>query len=134
MYYKGRNMNLRLLALSLIVVLLAACGDSGAPAEGFGTIAGKVSIGPLCPVEPCPGPTPDVYSSRSLLLRAKESPELQVPLSTDGTFSATVPAGVYEVTLSDCTFLGCQHALPRTVVVKAGEESLIDIEIDTGIR
>ena len=124
-----------------IAVLTAACGDDSQTstpplpdrAEGF--LSGQVTIGPLCPVEPCPSPVVDPYSSRALVITS-EAPisEVTVPLRQDGSFSAVVPALTYEVNLTDCDFLGCSQALPIIVIVEPGETTTITIDIDTGIR
>ena len=99
-----------------------------------GTLTGQVRIGPLCPVEPCPVPTPNVYSSRKLLLRREDGQPAEIPLRSDGAFRAEVAAGVYEVRLSDCTYLGCRGAFPKTVTVEPGKVTTLEIDIDTGIR
>ena len=45
-----------------------------------------------------------------------------------------VPAGNYELTISNCDFMGCQYVLPKTVRIDAGRTTNLDIDIDTGIR
>lgn len=100
----------------------------------YGTLEGVVRVGPLCPVEPCPQPTPDVYSSRSLVLARKEGSQIKVTLASDGTFRADVPATEYEVNLTDCTYLGCRYALPKHVTVAPRSVTELVIDIDTGIR
>lgn len=104
------------------------------PQGEMGVLYGQVRIGPLCPVEPCPAPTPDVYSSRALVLESETGERLEVPLTPDGWFKVQVKAGVYVVTLTDCNFLGCRTALPRKVQVAANEVTTLEIDIDTGIR
>ena len=100
----------------------------------MGVLYGQVRIGPLCPVEPCPNPTPDVYSSRSLILETEAGKSVEVPLMQDGWFKAPVAVGVYIVTLTNCDFLGCKTALPRKVEVVADGVTILEIDIDTGIR
>ncbi|MBI2916385.1 MAG: hypothetical protein HYY01_00170 [Chloroflexi bacterium] len=104
------------------------------PPPGQGNIYGQVRIGPLCPVEPCPNPTPDVYSSRALVLQGEASEPIYVKLNPDGSFKALVKGGAYTVSLTDCTFLGCRGTLPKKVSVVANEAVLLEIDIDTGIR
>lgn len=99
-----------------------------------GTLSGKVRIGPLCPHEPCPNPTPDIYSSRELILHSKVGEPIHVKLNPDGTFRAIVNAGTYRVDLTNCVFLGCKFALPQTVTIKPGQTTTLTIKIDTGIR
>ena len=106
----------------------------GAAQPSLGFLAGQVNVGPLCPVEPCPRPTPDVYSSRKLVLTPLVGSVIYVSLNTDGRFQAEVPATSYSVDLTDCIFLGCKRELPKQVTVKAGQVTKLDINIDTGIR
>ncbi len=117
-------------------------GDDGS--EDFkttGTLTGKVSIGPLCPVEPCPPGAypPNPYLSRELIFTPKGGGRpadlpFYAKLQADGSFEAELPAGKYEVTLSDCNFLGCNYALPKNVNIEANKTTEMDIDIDTGIR
>jgi len=99
-----------------------------------GTISGEVIIGPLCPVEPCKNPDPDIYISRQLILQPGFGNTIHVPLNPDGSFQATVNAGTYTMNLIDCTFLGCKRSLPITVTIIPNKITTIDINIDTGIR
>jgi hypothetical protein len=99
-----------------------------------GVLVGRVSIGPLCPVEPCPGPTPDVYSSREIVLQPQSGEPIRLSLNADGSFEAQVKSGVYTLDLTDCSFLGCPRELPRTVTIVPGNTTEIMIDIDTGIR
>ncbi|PKB71255.1 MAG: hypothetical protein BZY87_06475 [SAR202 cluster bacterium Io17-Chloro-G6] len=99
-----------------------------------GVLAGSVTIGPLCPVEPCARGDGDTYASRELQIQSEFASGILVPLEPDGTFRALLPAGKYVVTLSNCEFLGCSGSLPVTIVIKDGETSDLRINIDTGIR
>jgi hypothetical protein len=115
------------------MLALAACGGGTPAPERTGTLEGRVSIGPLCPVEPCANAV-NPYQGRSLELRGAYQPLRLVALADDGTFSAQVPAGLYTVGLTDCGFLGCGQALPVRVEVRAGETATLTVDIDTGIR
>ena len=99
-----------------------------------GEITGRVSIGPLCPIEPCPGSPANPYISRSLVLKPSFGQSVYLKLADDGSFSASIPAGAYSASITDCQFLGCQYALPKSVKINRGETSELLIEIDTGIR
>lgn len=109
--------------------------------ETSGIVKGSVSIGPLCPVEregfSC-GPD-DVYLSRTIVMTPKGGgrpvdAHFYIQLNADGTFEERIPEGEYEVTLTDCGFMGCQYELPKTVRVLANQMLLLTIDIDTGIR
>lgn len=111
------------------------CEFSPCPNAKTGTLKGKVSIGPLCPVEPCPGTVPNPYISRTIILQ-KQNGQFFPPifLQEDGSFETEIAVGTYILNLSDCSFLGCNYSLPKTVVIMEGKTTEINIEIDTGIR
>ena len=112
----------------------AACPVT--PAQG--TISGKISIGPLCPVEPCYSyHNANVYLGRSIILNSQTktyAAPIYIPLNADGSFRLQVPADTYIVNLNPCYELGCRTAFPRTALVTANTESVLNISIDTGIR
>jgi hypothetical protein len=128
--------NLTLISqLQTVVIALV----QGTQTSGQGTISGKVTIGPLCPVEPCPDPIPDIYTSRQLILQPlvlqpDSGNPMYIQLNPDGSFQATVNAGIYTVNLTNCTFLGCKYILPKIVAVRPNETTTVNIDIDTGIR
>lgn len=111
-----------------------------------GTVSGRVSIGPFCPVEMfppmpmCDGP-PGTYSSRQLVF-SQMVPQgtlafprpIGVQLNADGSYSTSLFAGRYSVTLTNCTFLGCGRTFPTNVTVKPGATTTLNINVDTGIR
>lgn len=99
----------------------------------FGILSGKVTISPLCPVEPCtPGVNP--FSTRDLLLHPSSGETIYVGLNDNGEFSVSVPEGEYLVELTDCDYLGCLMALPVETTVLPNETTALNIDIDTGIR
>lgn len=119
------------LGIAGLALLLAACsGDATTtPAPDR-----RVAIGPLCPVEPCPGPMQDPYSSWQLITQPEAAEALRLAFASDSSFDAAVPAGVYTVDLSDCVFLGCDRVLPKEAVAEAGKPATLAIDIDTVIR
>lgn len=121
-------------ALSIAGAMAVIALMRGTQRPEQGTISGKVTIGPLCPVEPCPDPSPDIYASRQLVLQPRSGSPTYVQLNSDGSFQATINAGTYTVNLTNCTFLGCEYSLPKTIIVEPNEITVIDINIDTGIR
>ena len=123
----------------LLVTVACTAGGGTTPtpvidADVRGVLAGSVTIGPLCPIEPCPGSSGEVYSSRELVLQQPGGVLLQVPLRSDGTFEGIVPIGTYAIHLDRCEYLGCQGTFPVSVEIRDGETSTLNIDIDTGIR
>jgi hypothetical protein len=86
---------------------------------GLGVITGKVTI-VLCP-EPAVvnatscQVTPDMYSTRQLVLTASGGGVVDIPLNSDGTFTTQVPPGSYQVSISNCNFLGCNLPTPSSI-------------------
>jgi hypothetical protein len=127
----------------LVVILVAivyVTFDSGLPAETgnkTGTLTGKVSIGPLCPVEPCTIP-----HDRLVAAYAAHPITISTP---DGIVVTTVtadPESGYTVALKPGTYvvaipkqgIGGSPELPATVTIRSGETVVLNISIDTGIR
>ena len=122
---------------SVTVILLVILGVAVVSNRGqTGVVEGKVSIGPFSPVEPSTGPVVPLgtYSSRSIILEPLLGKTIFIPLNETGFFRAEVKAGSYQATISNCVFLGCDSSLPVKVVIKAGETTVLSIDIDTGIR
>lgn len=125
------------LVASFAVLAVTACGGYGddptpTPA-GKGTLSGTVSIGPLCPVEPCQDPV-NPYPGLKVVLTRDGEEAAMIDVQEDGTFSGQVPAGEFQLTVEPCQWLGCMNALPVQVRVRDGEVSSVAVVIDTGIR
>jgi hypothetical protein len=126
--------------LMLVIITLAACSlNCGCLSAntGTGTLTGNVSIGPLCPVEPC-------TVSHDRLIAAYAARPISIS-STGGTVVALVtadPETGYTIALKPGTYIvdiphqgvGGSRELPRTVTIRSGETVRLDISIDTGIR
>lgn len=58
------------------------------------------------------------------------------PLSPSGHYSALLVPGTYTITglYPSCPWLGCSQAFPKMVTVQGGLQTVLDIQIDTGIR
>jgi hypothetical protein len=103
-----------------------------------GTLMGKVTIGPLCPVEPCPQSVPNPYLARKVVIQPTKGhitgKEIFIALDASGGFELKgVPAGAYQLTITDCDYIGCSSVLPKTVVIETDKTTRADINIDTGI-
>ncbi len=127
----------------LIVIILVAFGLSfyysqqqNAP---MGVLEGKVSVGPICPVEqvnlPCPVP-PSVYTSRELIVYQADgqTPVARQNFSEQGTYHFDLTPGTYIVDISHTGGFGSSKDLPQGVTIKANQTTEFDFSIDTGIR
>lgn len=57
-----------------------------------------------------------------------------VVTSVDGSFAISVPPGTYRVTMEPYPSMGAAMGLPATVTVVAGQQTRLDIHLDTGLR
>ena len=134
-----------LLALLAIAIVVGVTGVSflvyvgTQPSPGNGTVHGVIVAGPATPI--CKvgqnfkvnmqGYTLAFVVHCSVGLCALRQ---TVSLATDGSFSVSIPAGVYDISIPNCPWLGCGHTFPITVSVGAGQSVNINADIDTGIR
>src|SRR5688500_3334672 len=94
---------LKLFPIFFVFLLFGNC-DSGPTEvdEAPGTLEGKVTIGPICPVEreglPCPVP-PEAYAARKILILDSPSRRLieTVSIGSDGRYQVTLQPGLYIV-------------------------------------
>ncbi len=130
--------------IALLMLILATAVYIYTPnggQAGTGTLTGKVTVGPLTPVERVgvtPVPDPAVFTSRKLLLYGADGETLieEIPIQAAGYY------GTYNVTLRPGTYVlgypkqgvGGARGLPATVVIETGKITTLDVDIDTGIR
>lgn len=124
-----------LLAVIIMGLLLAGCAGGAVEA---GTLGGRVTIGPIWPVEPPEGNPPipcEVYEARKIMVYDKNGNRLieQVDIDCNGNYSVELNPGIYTV---DINRLGIDHSgeVPKQIEIRPGETSELDIDIDTGIR
>ncbi len=131
--------------LSGLIVFLffgLSCNQQQMDDSETGFLSGKVSIGPLCPVEtdpPDPGclPTEETYKAWPVGVFSVDGKQLVVQLQPqlDGTYEVAVPDGKYMIDLEDRHFSGVGGSnLPTFVEINAADTTRLDINIDTGIR
>ena len=57
-----------------------------------------------------------------------------VVTGADGSFAIQLPPGTYRVTLEARPGMGVAKGLRATVTVAAGQQTRVDIHLDTGLR
>jgi hypothetical protein len=133
-----------LIIVLLIIVTVAAAivlisTNSAAPDSGGdpGTLTGTVTIGPLCPVEPCTV-TPDrlaaSYAARTIVISMPGGAVIAEAVPDPYTgYSFVLKPGTYVV---DIRHQGIDRSqeLPKTFTIHAGETIRLDVSIDTGLR
>jgi hypothetical protein len=111
--------------------------DCGAAVD-LGSISGKVTVGPICPVErvdnPCVAP-PEAYTSREVIVYLTDGKTVvaRKHFNADGTYSFNLKSGNYILGIPQ-TGIGGGSELPHAFTVKAGDLIRFDFSIDTGIR
>ena len=98
-----------------------------------------MTIGPLVPVvregEPEPTPAPEVYASRQIVIYAEDghTEVARVQIDPRGDYRVELAVGTYVV---DINYVGIDTAkeLPKSVQIRAGKITRLDVDIDTGIR
>lgn len=127
------------LTLALAASVLAGCGDqdAGTP-QGESGVAGRVHLGPQCPVETEDDPCADEPAAGVGVTVAKQLPgdayaggEVVARTTTDadGSYRVAVAPGEYVVTAD--AGLSCELMDAR---VAPGAYTKVDIPCDTGIR
>ena len=123
--------------IAVIIACLSALSCSSSSAD-TGLLHGKVSIGPLVPVEeegvtyevPCA-----VYEARKILIYRQNGKDLveEVTIDCDGHYRTELKPGFYVV---DINHIGIDFssAVPSGVEILSQLTTRLDIDIDTGIR
>ncbi|MBA3788981.1 hypothetical protein H0X32_01125 [Patescibacteria group bacterium] len=106
--------------------------------QGTGTLEGRMTIGPVCPVEqaghPCT-PTPEMYAAHPVSVYSSDRARLITTLTPDanGNFSAALPVGKYVVDVQRQP-IGGARGVPATISISKDQTTPVSIDIDTGIR
>ena len=140
----------KIITILFICFLIApqSCSRSGpnpGPTETpdialFGYLEGTVTIGPLCPLEPCDISDTDkdnVYKERSLLVYNEGKRNLleTVQLDRTGVFRVPLRTGKYVLELKTSNKIDrSDPPMPYNFDVMANQITSLDFKIDTGIR
>lgn len=101
-----------------------------------GYVAGSVTIGPFCPVEregvPCEVPA-EAYTSRSVIVYESNGTTIRekVNLDAKGDYNIPIGPGNYFIQIAPAG-IGPGEKKPATV--KSFETTMVNFDIDTGIR
>lgn len=130
------NSVLRLIIILSCFISLASCNPG--PQE-VGVLEGHVTLGPLEPAmregEESPTPAPEVYASREIIVYQSDgkSEFTRLAIGPDGEYSAELPVGMYVIDIHRFGMDSAPH-LPMEIEIVSGEKTIVDIDIDTGIR
>jgi hypothetical protein len=122
----------------LILIFVMGCDK---PKENTGYLSGVISIGPICPVEkipPDPGclPTAETYKAYPVTVYSSDGKNqiTQLHPSLDGSYTSEIPAGRYLVVLEKPQNNIGGSNLPASVSINSKDTTLLNVNIDTGIR
>jgi hypothetical protein len=136
----GRALFIMVLVIVTIAIAVALNGGGipAGPAGANATLTGNVSIGPLCPVEPCTIPRDQllaVYTARPISIAVPGGPIIaSVVADPDTGYTVSLKPGTYTVVDIRHQGIGGSRDLPRVVTLRSGETVWLNISIDTGIR
>jgi hypothetical protein len=126
-----------LVGVTIAVAIVLNGGGSAGAGSANGTLAGNVSIGPLCPVEPCRVQSDQLaaaYAVRPVVIKtAGGTPVASVTADPVTGYSVSLRPGTYIVDVAHQQ-IGGSRELPRTVTIRSNETVRLDISVDTGIR
>jgi hypothetical protein len=138
-------MKMRKIYVSLIIVFLTGflfiSGCSKKINQGTGSLEGVISIGPICPVEtdpPQPGclPTADTYKAYPVSIWTSNGRKkvAQINPALDGSYKIELENGDYLVILENGQNRPGGSSLPVEVSIIPQNNTILNIDIDTGIR
>jgi hypothetical protein len=121
------------------LILISGCDKQKDLNPGW--LVGTISIGPICPVEKIPPdpaclPTAETYKAYPVNIYTSDGKIkiIQLSPSLDGSFSTELPPGNYLAILETANkYIGSSN-LPAEVSIVSHENTLLSINIDTGIR
>ena len=121
--------NIAFLALAIILFGCAAQAQKG-------TLEGMITIGPLCPVEPCHLTQEQIdqaYTSRSIIIYASDRTTIsrQMSIPAGGNYSIPLNQGTYFVTIRPG---GIGDYPFQEIIVYSNQTTRLDLDVDTGIR
>lgn len=106
-----------------------------------GILEGIISIGPICPVEtdpPDPGclPTAETYKAYPVSIWTSNGRReiARINPALDGSYKTELTPGNYLVTLGTASKGIGSSNLPAEVKITSLHETILNIDIDTGIR
>ncbi len=123
----------------LLSLFFSGCEDQISQEAGF--LEGVISIGPICPAEtdpPDPGclPTAETYKAYPVSIWTANARRkiTQINPALDGSYKTELNPGAYLVILGTASNRIGSSNLPVEVTITSQEKTVLNIDIDTGIR
>ena len=125
--------------LLIAFFLITGCDKKKTADTGF--LEGKISIGPICPVETIPPdprclPTAETYKAYPVTVWTSNGKTkiLQLMPALDGSYQVELMSGNYLVVLDAKQGGPGGSNLPVEITISPAEKTILNINIDTGIR
>jgi hypothetical protein len=125
----------------IFLTILFAAGCSTSTHKESGYLEGVISIGPICPVERIPPdpaclPTAETYKAYPVSIFSSDGKKKisRLDPSSDGSYFCELPSGNYQVILEKVQVSVGGSNLPVKISINPLEKTLLNIDIDTGIR
>jgi len=137
---KKRSFNV-IFRIAFLTGLLFITGCDKLRTQETGFLEGVISIGPICPVErvpPDPGclPTAETYKSYPVSIMTSDGRKkiAQINPALDGSFTMELVSGNYLIILENGQNRIGSSNLPVEISITPQNKTLLNIDIDTGIR
>ena len=116
-----------------MVLTFVSCAAAATPqTTPPGTVTGRVTAGPTCPVERVGHPCPPAPVSAVVQARANDRVRASTHTDSHGRYTLQLPAGAYMlVAVTKQQFPRCT---PTNAKVRSGQVTRAPITCDTGIR
>lgn len=123
----------------ICLTFFSGCDNKKPLNPGF--LKGTISIGPICPVETIPPspacqPTAETYKAYPVGVYSPDGSRkiAQLSPSLDGSYIIELPSGSYKLVLETAKKGVGGSNLPAEVSIMAEDDTVFNINIDTGIR
>ena len=129
----------KVLTIFLVIILFTSCEKKIVQVEGY--LKGKISIGPICPVETsaldsaCMA-TAETYKTYPVSVFTNDGLNkiTQISPELNGSFMIYLYPGNYILKLEAIAPHAGGSNLPMKVIINSQDTTSINIDIDTGIR
>jgi hypothetical protein len=138
---KSRNIILFKIALIFLSQISIACSQQQILTADSGILKGKISIGPICPVETVPllpqcMPTAETYKAWQISVwnigKTRIIADIEPELS--GDYSIKLPDGRYVIDFKTTANRIGNNNLPIEFSIQKPDTTKLNVSIDTGIR
>ena len=134
---------LKYLFISVMLIPLFISCNEQTQMNGRGVLKGKITIGPICPVETNPPdprclPTEETYKAWAISVWTLDAKTKVATLNPklDGKYQIDLPVGKYliDYDVARTGKIGGSNILPALISIAIGDTTNLNIDIDTGIR